>query len=286
MRSDEASVREELDELICNAFPDGDGLSVIQAIELFTPIVSALRSQVAQAAGPTPLADGSPDLDYWRQNYLTAVEVGKGMVADLRAECVRLRAALDDPSPDLIDAVGRAIYEEGQPSYYTAWAEVGHEADSNRRAYRNMARFALAAVLPALAAVDRPQPATCYTTEINGEPVRVQGAANPSPEAADAIATVVRAAAFWIAPLSGVPRMSKYGVSFGNLSDNIYIGRLDKTGAAFADKEDHTIAAALAVVEWVTKAHGGEVDLTPKNGGDTYTIIVERRPQPATGAET
>jgi hypothetical protein len=34
----------------------------------------------------------------------------------------------------------------------------------------------------------------CYQTVIDSQPVCIQGAANPSPEAADAIATVVRAA--------------------------------------------------------------------------------------------
>jgi L-serine deaminase len=67
-----------------------------------------------------------------------------------------------------------------------------------------------------------------------------------------------------------------YGIDYGHFSENIHIGRLNKAGTEFVTKEDHTIPAALAVAAWVTNAHGGEVDLTPTNGGSGFRITVER----------
>lgn len=65
-----------------------------------------------------------------------------------------------------------------------------------------------------------------------------------------------------------------YGISYGSFSREILVGRLNKAGNEFLAKEPHTIEAALAVVEWVLNAHGGEVDLTPKTGGVAYRITV------------
>lgn len=66
-----------------------------------------------------------------------------------------------------------------------------------------------------------------------------------------------------------------YGVAYGHLSGRIHAGRLNKAGTAFISKDDCTIPVALAVVEWVTKQHAGEVELTPKTGGPAYRIMVE-----------
>lgn len=67
-----------------------------------------------------------------------------------------------------------------------------------------------------------------------------------------------------------------YGIPFGHFSEKINVGRLNKAGTEFLSKEDQTISAALAVVEWVTEVHGGEVDLTPRNGGPAFRITVEK----------
>ncbi|MCA2247527.1 hypothetical protein JF729_06915 [Mycobacterium intracellulare] len=71
-----------------------------------------------------------------------------------------------------------------------------------------------------------------------------------------------------------------YGIAYGPFSERIHIGRVNKNETEFVNKEDHTIRAALAVVEWVTKAHDGEVDLTPTDvNGPGYRITVERLTQ-------
>lgn len=68
-----------------------------------------------------------------------------------------------------------------------------------------------------------------------------------------------------------------YGIAYGHFSEKINIGRVNKAGTEFVgNKEDHTIPAALAVVEWVSEVHDGEVDLTPRNGGPSFRITVEK----------
>lgn len=68
-----------------------------------------------------------------------------------------------------------------------------------------------------------------------------------------------------------------YGIAYGHFSEKISIGRVNKAGTEFLGvKEDHTIPAALAVVEWVSEVHGGEVDLTPRDGGPAFRITVEK----------
>lgn len=51
--------------------------------------------------------------------------------------------------------------------------------------------------------------------------------------------------------------MTKYGVQAGAFSKAIHVGRLEKDGHAFADKEDHTGDVFQAVADWVERNHGG-----------------------------
>lgn len=56
--------------------------------------------------------------------------------------------------------------------------------------------------------------------------------------------------------------MSSYGIKSGDFSPAIYVGRVNKAGTAFTDKEDQTGAALLAVAEWVRDRKDGDCWVT------------------------
>lgn len=51
--------------------------------------------------------------------------------------------------------------------------------------------------------------------------------------------------------------MSNYGVKAADLSDAIYVGRLNAARNAFADKQDQTGQVLLAVAEWANRNFHG-----------------------------
>lgn len=64
--------------------------------------------------------------------------------------------------------------------------------------------------------------------------------------------------------------MNRYGIQSALFSDAIHVGQLDKSGAAFINKEDCTDQAIAAVVEYLLRHHDGE--LTERSHGIKLTI--------------
>lgn len=66
-----------------------------------------------------------------------------------------------------------------------------------------------------------------------------------------------------------------YGINYSPLGGKIWIGRTNQARTQFQAKEDQTIPAALAVVEWVRDQHGGEAVLRPADSaGHTFRLTV------------
>ena len=71
--------------------------------------------------------------------------------------------------------------------------------------------------------------------------------------------------------------MSRYGIQSALFSDAIHVGQLDKSGAAFINKEDCTDQAIAAVVEYIDRHHGGELTGRYPDGTKiTITVTVEK----------
>ena len=76
--------------------------------------------------------------------------------------------------------------------------------------------------------------------------------------------------------------MSKFGISFGPLTGQIFIGRLNKARTIFLDgKEDHTNQAVACVAEYVLGEHDGAMTLTAEDGSG-WEVNVTKLP-PASG---
>jgi len=73
--------------------------------------------------------------------------------------------------------------------------------------------------------------------------------------------------------------MPKYGLDYSPLSDSIQVGRINKAGNAFLDKEDKT----QEFIRSILLMYGGkEVSITDKSTGKTWIIRVTE--EGATGA--
>lgn len=69
--------------------------------------------------------------------------------------------------------------------------------------------------------------------------------------------------------------MNRYGIQSGLFSDAIHVGELNKTGAAFTSKEDCTDQVLAAVIEYITRHHGGEVS-GQYGDGTKVTITIKK----------
>lgn len=69
----------------------------------------------------------------------------------------------------------------------------------------------------------------------------------------------------------------KFGIQYGSLSGKISIGKLNKRGTEFLDKEELTGPAIWAVAEWL-EAHdeGYPYEIFKAQGGPGYRLTVER----------
>lgn len=71
--------------------------------------------------------------------------------------------------------------------------------------------------------------------------------------------------------------MNRYGIQSALFSDAIHVGQLDKSGAAFINKEDCTDQAIAAVVEYLLRHHDGELTgRSPDGTKITITVTVEK----------
>ena len=69
--------------------------------------------------------------------------------------------------------------------------------------------------------------------------------------------------------------MNRYGIQSALFSDAIHVGQLDKSGAAFASKEDCTDQVLAAVIEYIDRHHGGEVS-GQYGDGTKVTITIKK----------
>lgn len=71
--------------------------------------------------------------------------------------------------------------------------------------------------------------------------------------------------------------MNKFGVCFSSLSGRILVGRINKAGNEFLEKEDLSGHALYAVAEWLESNYVGEPFEIFRPGGDYgYRLTVER----------
>ncbi|SIC86962.1 DUF7446 family protein [Mycobacteroides abscessus] len=71
--------------------------------------------------------------------------------------------------------------------------------------------------------------------------------------------------------------MNKFGVCFSSLSGRVLVGRINKAGSEFLEKEDQSGNAIWAVAEWLEADYSGEPFEIFKPGGDYgYRLTVER----------
>lgn len=71
--------------------------------------------------------------------------------------------------------------------------------------------------------------------------------------------------------------MNRYGIQSALFSDAIHVGQLDKSGAAFINKEDCTDQAIAAVVEYIRRHHDGQLTGQYTDGTKiTITVTVEK----------
>lgn len=71
--------------------------------------------------------------------------------------------------------------------------------------------------------------------------------------------------------------MNRYGIQSALFSDAIHVGQLDKSGAAFINKEDCTDQALAAVVEYLLRHHNGELtEQSPDGTKITITVTVKK----------
>lgn len=71
--------------------------------------------------------------------------------------------------------------------------------------------------------------------------------------------------------------MPKYAIQSALFSDAIHVGQLDKSGAAFINKEDCTDQAIAAVVEYIRRHHDGQLAGQYTDGTRiTVTVLVEQ----------
>lgn len=84
------------------------------------------------------------------------------------------------------------------------------------------------------------------------------------------------------------PHEHKYAVMAGYMTDNIYVGRVNKAGNAFLSKEEATDMVLAAVAQYVMR----NFDIPEKNRAGTHTtfpklgIEVEIRVWPVSGNGT
>lgn len=70
--------------------------------------------------------------------------------------------------------------------------------------------------------------------------------------------------------------MNRYGIQSALFSDAIHVGQLDKSGAAFIDKEDCTEQAVSAVAEYVLRRRDGELIKRQDGSKLTITVAIEK----------
>lgn len=73
----------------------------------------------------------------------------------------------------------------------------------------------------------------------------------------------------------------KYAVQSSLMSEAIYVGRLNKSGTAFLDKEEATDMAISAVGMYVRDNYGGSMKATfPGLGFDVTVTVTPREEKP------
>lgn len=72
------------------------------------------------------------------------------------------------------------------------------------------------------------------------------------------------------------PTTAKYGVQAAAFHEAIHIGRIDKAGTQFLDKEDATDMVLAAVAQYVRQNFGGglTMDFTSKTDAPSMTLTI------------